>query len=353
MKLYPNITAIFIIWAMSVLTVFFFGFSNFPHSDKFSNNFWENLANWDGGHYLGIAEFGYREKFQYAFFPLYPILIKTVSLISKNYLFSSLLVSIASSFFAVHLLYGLVAEDFDKKKSEKVVLCLLFFPTSFYFLTAYSESLFLFLAVASFYALRKNQLILATILVSLASSTKISGLALVFSFLLYILMTYGFNKRYWFVLLSPLGFIIYCWFLFQQTGDPFYFLTAENHWQRYLTIPGVSFWETIRNIASGSLTFERFTILLDLLFAVFGIGFALRSLKFLPPIFSSFIFFSMSLPLLTSTLTSMPRFLVVIFPIFILLALIRNKYSILIYQIISLTSLSLFATLFINGFWVS
>ena len=45
----------------------------------------------------------------------------------------------------------------DKKIAEKVILALLFFPTSFYFLTAYSEGLFFFLIVATFYFLRHNR----------------------------------------------------------------------------------------------------------------------------------------------------------------------------------------------------
>ncbi len=353
MRLYPNISLFFIVWLSSILLLGFLAFNLLPNSGRFNHNFLQSFANWDGGHYLGIAELGYQEKFQYAFFPLYPIFVRLVNSLLQNYLFSALLISIVSIFFAIQILYRLVIIDFDKKVAEKVILFLLFFPTSFYFVTAYAESLFLFLTVTMFYALRKNKLILATIFASLASATKISGLAVVFVFLIYVQITYGLNRKNWFVLLSPLGFIFYCWFLFGQTGDPFYFLTAENHWQRYISLPGVSFWEIIKSITSGSLSLDRFTIILDLLFAVFGIGFAFRSLRFLPSIFSLYTVFSISLPLLTTTLTSVPRFIVVIFPIFILLALIKNKYLTLLYQIFSLMLLSLFIALFINGYWVS
>lgn len=353
MRLYPNVTIIFIVWFISVLAISYLAFNLLPHSARFTNDFVKSFANWDGGHYLAIAELGYKEKFQYAFFPFYPLLVRFLNQIFQNYLVSAILISASSSFLALHLLYKLIAIDFDKKIAEKVILFLLFFPTAFYFLTAYSEGLFFFLVIATFYFLQKKNLLLATIFASLASATKISGLAVVLALLIDIKLNQGFTRKNWFVLLSPLGFVFYCWFLFNQTGDPFYFLTAENHWQRYLTVPGVSFWEAIENLTSGSFDLNHFNMLIDLIFAVFGLGLILRSFRFLPPVYSFYGLLSLAFPLFTPTLTSMPRFLVVLFPVFILLALIKNKYTLLIYQIISLMILSLFISLFINGYWVS
>lgn len=353
MKLYPNITAIFCIWVLTIFVIFYVGFSTLPNINPQSADFFNRLGNWDGGHYLSIAQSGYSEEFQYAFFPLYPVLIKFLNLPLQNYLLSAVLISVGSFFLALHLLYKLIAVDFDRKIAEKAVLFLLFFPTSFYFLTAYSEGLFFLLAVSTFYFLQRKNLFLAVIFASLASATKISGMAIVLALLIDVKLTYGFNKRNWFVLLAPLGFIFYCWFLFTKTGDPFYFLTAENHWQRYITVPGVSFWEAIKSVAAGGFGQNNFNILVDLIFAIFGLGFILRSFRFLPPVYSFYGFLSLVFPLLTPTLISMPRFLVVLFPIFILIALIKNKYILLGYQIIFLMLLSLFAALFINGYWVS
>lgn len=345
MKLYPNVTIIFCIWAISVLTIFFFGFSNFPHSDKFSNNFWENLANWDGGHYLGIAEHGYQEKYQYAFFPLYPLLIKAVSSLTQNYLAASLLISIVSSFLAIHLLFSLIRLDFDKKIARDAVLVLAMFPTSFYFLTAYSEGLFLLLSLATFLFLRKNNLVLATMAAALASATRVVGVAVVLALMMEVWTKQGINKSNWYILLAPAGLIIYSWYLFNQTGDPFYFTVAQLHWQRILTPPLVSFWETLR-----SLDFNAF---LDLLFTVFGLGMILRAFRFLPLTYAVYGLISILLPLATSSLSSMPRFLLPIFPIFILIAAVKKQHVFFAYQIISLMLLSAFAILFINGYWVS
>lgn len=362
MKLYSNITAIFIIWAISVLTIFFFGFSNFPHSDKFNNNFWENLANWDGGHYLGIAQFGYREKYQYAFFPLYPLLIKALNNLTQNYLMSSLLISIISSFLAIHLLFSLIRLDFDKqslpskdgkKIAEKVVLILLMFPTSFYFLTAYSEGLFLLLSLATFLFLRKGNLLLAVVAAALASATRVMGVALVLALIIEVWTKRGINKSNWYVLLAPGGLIIYCWYLFNQTGDPFYFITAQLHWQRVLTPPPLSFWETLRSLVTPGFITQNFNAFLDLLFTIFGLGLILRAFRFLPLTYAVYGLISVLLPLATSSLSSIPRFLLPIFPIFILIAAVKKQYVFFAYQIISLMLLGAFAILFINGYWVS
>lgn len=353
MRLYPNVTVIFIIWLVAILSVALLSFNLLPHSPRFENDFLKSFSNWDGGHYLGIAQFSYSEKFQYAFFPLYPIFIRGVNYLLQNYLFSAFLISIISSFFALHLLYKLVSIEYDKKIAEKAISAIIFFPTSFFFLTAYTEGLFFFLIVATFYFLRKQRLFLATIFAIFASATKVTGLALVLTLLIETQMLYGINRKNWYVLLSPLGFILYCIFLYNQTGDPFYFLISERHWLRSIALPVIPFWEAIRNLSTPGFINTNFTTLLDLIFATFGVGFIIRSFRFLPPSYSIYSLVSLAIPLFTPTLVSIPRFLLVIFPIFILIALIKNKYVILTYQIISLMLLSLFVGLFINGYWVS
>lgn len=335
MKLYPNISLIFSIWVVSMFFVSWIGFSTLPSSGLFNDDFFKSLSNWDGGHFLGIAQYGYSEKFQYAFFPLYPLTIAALNKITGDYLIAALLISVAASFLGLQLLYRLVAND-------KVVLALLFFPTSFFFLTAYSEGLFFFLVVATFFFLRRKKLFLAVFLTALASATRLAGLALAAGLIVEVALTAGINRKNWFVLLSPLGFLIYCWYLFLQTGDPFYFITAEAHWQRALSLPGLNFLESIRNLN-----------FLDLLFAIFGVGLVIRSFRFLPISYCVYGLTSLLLPLLTPSLSSMPRFLLPIFPIFILIALVKNQYVVLGYQIISLMLLAYFAISFVNGFWVS
>lgn len=346
MKLYPNITKIFIIWLVAVFLILYFGFLNLPHTKTFEYDFFGSLGNWDGGHYLGIAKEGYSQKFQYAFFPLYPLAIRFLSLVTHNYLLSAVSISIVSTFLGLHLLYRLVSQDFDKKIAEKAVLIFLFFPTSFFLLTAYSEGLFFFLSIAAFYFLRQKKLFWAVLAASLVSATRLVGLAVVAGLIVEVVVTRGFNRKNWYVLFAPFGFVIYCIFLFSQTGDPFYFITAENHWQRLLTVPTVGFWQALTNITSVN-------ILLDLAFAIFGLGFAIRSFRFLSPSLAIYSLISVGIPLFTPTLSSMSRFLLPIFPVFILMALIKNPFINMGLQVFSLMLLAVFSVLFITGYFVA
>ena len=334
MKLYPNITVYFFIWFICLLAIFSFGLSG---KDLISN-----LANWDGGHFLTIAKFGYQEKYLYAFFPLYPIAINLVSKITGDYLIAALLISVISAFLTMQILYKLILLDFGSKLAEKTIIFLLIFPTSFFLVTAYSESLFLFLVVSSFYYFRKEKIVRAVIFAGLASGTRLAGLALSLA-LIFQIVSFGINKKNRIILFAPLGFIIYCIYLFNTTGDPFYFLAAESsNWQRTLSIPGVSFWQTLKN--------QNY---IELAFGIFGVGMILRSLRFLPAVYSVYGLLSILLPVATSSLVSMPRFLLPIFPIFILLSMLKNPKAIFFIQLIFILFLSAFCILFINGFWVS
>lgn len=344
MKLYPSITKIFITWLVAVFLIFYFGFFNLPHSDKFSGDFFGSLANWDGGHFTGIAKNGYSENFQFAFFPLYPLLINLLNKITNNYLLSAVLISLGSAFLGLHVFYRLILQDFKKQVAEKAVLTFLFFPTSFFLLTAYSEGLFFLFTVSAFYYLRKNKLFWAVFFAGLASAVRLVGLAVAAAVIIDILTKEGLNRRNWFVLLSPFGIAAYCVFLYKQTGDFFYFITAENHWQRILAVPGIGFLESLRNMPNG---------ILDLGFAIFGLGFAIRAFRFLPSPYAVYGLFAVVIPLFTPTLISMPRFLLPVFPIFILLALIKNRYFLLFFRLISLMLLGVFGALFVAGYWVS
>lgn len=352
-KLYPNISIIFLIWFFAILTIFFLGFYFLPHSAVFTNDFLKSLANWDGGHFLGIAQNGYKEKFQYAFFPLYPLVINLVNKLIGNYLISAILISLVSAFLGIQLLYKLCVIYFDKKLAEKVILGLLFFPTSFYFLTAYSEGLFFMLALSTFYFLQKRKLFLATIFASLASATRLVGLAVVLGLIIEVITIYKVNKKNWYIFLSPLGLLIYCWYLYHQTGDPFYFIESELHWQRNITVPVISFWETIKSLTQVGFISSHVSVFLDLIFAIFGIGLVFRTFRFLPTSFAIYSLVSILIPLFTPSLSSISRFLLPIFPIFILIGLNKNKYLNLGYQIISIMILTLFSVMFVNGYWVS
>lgn len=353
MKLYPSISIYIGIWILSILIIAYFSFSFFPRTDLFAHNFLNNLANWDGGHYLGIAEHGY-SKNQYVFFPLYPVLINLLSRISGNFLSSGLTISFFSIFLSANLMYKLVSIDLGKDKALKSLIALLIFPLSFHFLTVYTESLFLLLSVATFFFARNKEYFSATICAGLASATRLSGLATVLALILPIYLTEGINKKNWIVIFAPFGFIAYCIYLYSATGDPFYFIKAESaFWNGGLVIPGSALLFSLKQLLTPGFITNNFRVLLDFLFVLLGMFGVWQVYKKLSLDYAIFSFVSFILPMFSPTIVAMPRYILTIFPIFIALSFYKNQYLVFFYQTISLMLLSLYIFLFLNGYWVS
>lgn len=365
-KDFISIFKVYLIWIFSLFIIIFVGFYNFPRY-YVSKGFLESFANWDGGHYLGIAEFGYSEKFQYAFFPLYPLLIKFFENILGSYLLSGIFINIVCAVLGIYIFYLLVSLEFNKKIGMKAVLGLLVFPTSFYLLVVYSESLFFLLTILSFFFLKQSEkkqnegfnqkLLLATIFSALACATRVVGVAVAVAIIFYVIKYRKFhfkkfNLKNVYVLLSFLGLLIYGGYLLKVTGDPFYFVTAQLHWERFLTSPIEAFRYSLLKLSLPYSIFDRVNILLNLVFTVFGLGIILRSFRFLKIHYCIYSLVAILLPLLTPTLNSIPRYLLIIFPIFMLIAIQKTKVFIA-YCIVSSIFLIYFVILFMNGYWVS
>lgn len=358
-----NLKVIFIIWIIFILVVSFSGFifySGFFNIQQFINSF----AKWDGSYFLEIAKNGYSNKNYFAFFPLYPFLLGVISKVTNlNIIFVGILINLIYLMGSLIFLKKLILLDYPKKITQEVIIYLLIFPTSFYFLAIYSEGLFLFLSLGAFYFTRlflKNQkiryLILGILFAILASATRLVGVALVIALWVEVFLINKDkvnNKLKWLTLLMPAGLVVYLIFLYNQTGNPFYFLNSQQNWQRNLTVPTLSIWQSIEGIVNNQVGAIRLTLLYDLLYTIFGIGIIIRSFRFLRTSYSVYALICILLPLFTTSLMSMSRFLIVIFPIFLTLALIKNQTVKVFYIIISVLLLSLNLGLFIHGFWVS
>lgn len=311
-----------------------------------------SLANWDGRHFLDIAKFGYTNPIQYAFFPLYPLTVRLLAVIlGGNFLYAGLLVNFFSAFFIIYLFIKLLE---SYKSKIKTLIYFLLFPTSFYLISFYTESLFLLLAMLSFYSINTKKLYQAALFGSLASLTRISGIAVIAVVVFEIFLSKkSLKEKIISFIISISGLVIYCSYLFYMTGNPFYFLISELDWDRAISFPGFNIFTAIHFLANYGLKPESFTILSDLIFTVLGIGLAIRVWKYLNPAYSIYTIISLYLPLATALILSMPRFLLVIFPLFITLAQIKNRIFNISYMLISITLLFLYFNFFLRVIWVS
>lgn len=146
---------------------------------------WHNLITawerFDALWFLRIATAGYTPgDGSAAFFPLYPMLIRVLSpVLGGHPLAAGLLISNAAFLGALVVLYFLTSSEFDEQVARRTVLYLTIFPSSYFFLAPYSESLFLLLVVSSLWAARRGKWWLAGVAGALAAATRNIGVLLV------------------------------------------------------------------------------------------------------------------------------------------------------------------------------
>ncbi len=159
-----------------------------PNHARFPSILWWMWSNFDSGFYMDIAQHGYwgantlHGQSNWAFFPLYPILIRIVAFPlawhSNAYLFAGLLVTNVAAIIAIFYFYKLTARELNKQLASRAVMYLAFFPMSFFLSTVYPEALFLALSLACVYYARQRVWWLAGLLGGLASLTRPQGLLL-------------------------------------------------------------------------------------------------------------------------------------------------------------------------------
>lgn len=373
-KIIKLIVVIFLIWRVSLLFFAFLGINFIPLREGYlgggieiykNNPLLWGWANFDGVHYLNIAQTGYG-LYQQAFFPLYPFLIRWLTpLFFQNYLLSGLAISHLAFVVSLYLLYKLIKLDFEEKIAKRSILYLLLFPTSFYFGSVYTESLFLALVLGSFYAARKKQWLIAGVLGAFASAARFAGIFLFPALFVEWCQekTESKNediKSFLPLLFIGVGLLFYMWYLKRTVGDPLYFIHvqpffgAERTGGKIILLYQV-FWRYFKMIATTKLDPLYFAVWLELLAGVLFLGLSIFAYLRLRLSYFVFMVLAYITPTLSGTLSSMPRYVLTLFPGFILLALLAEKYRWLkiIYPIIGGILLIISTILFTRGYWVA
>jgi hypothetical protein len=210
-----------------------------------SMNIW---SHWDGEHYVTLAMGGYLhppDNVSPAFFPMYPLLLRSFAElfggpISKEALSVwAPLISLLFLPFALYFIYHIALEVRDESVARGTVLILAFFPTTFFLNAAYTESLFLALSAGSVWAMRvRKDLLLACVLAGFAAATRNVGIFLVVPLMYeWIKDVERFRWRGVYLLLAPGGLFVYMVYLWVRFGDPLLFYTAQESWGRHATGP--------------------------------------------------------------------------------------------------------------------
>jgi hypothetical protein len=318
------------------------------------------LLNMDGQHYLDIACGGYSVKSGFdsrVFFPVYPLLIRTLSLnCSLNPVIIGLGISLLSLMGALFLFWKIL----PKKLRLKTLLLLLFFPTSFFFATYYTESTFLLLTLLTFWFLKKKRYLPASIFAALTSATRLPGIALAMVVFYEAYIDYKKNSKiHWEVTLAPLGLIFYSVYNWFSTGSALTFLAAQTYWNRPvgLLAPINSLIKLVGNVLSGPLPtydspFVYPVILIEFSTFIFLLTILCFSYKKIKMSYWIYILIGFAFILFAGPSGS-PRYALVLFPAFIYLGQKLSGVKYTIFLICSFALLIFMSALFLRGYWSS
>ena len=330
---------------------------------------WER---WDVLWYLRIASEGYRsDDGSAAFFPLYPLLARGAGILTgDSWLLGAYLVSNLSLVAALALLYRLTALEMSDEAARRTVLYLAVFPTALFLFAPYSESLFLALSVGCLYAARRSAWLLAGGLGALAALTRSTGLLLVVPLVVEALL----QARAAGPLLRPrlltaaggvaAGLIVavgtssYLLFWQRSTGDWRRPLDVQgSNWSRERTWP----WETVLDgVREGTRYFGSYPggyhtvdLLLVLVALAAGGWLLLRARATYSLYYWAALLFPMTMTFGGRPFLSMPRFLLVMFPLIWALVALSQRWRVHDAVVAaSAAGLGMLSILYVNWYFV-
>jgi len=141
----------------------------------------------DVEHYYDIAMNGYTSNYQYAFFPLLPLIIKGFSLIGIP-IVGVMILNNVLCLLSAYLLYNLSVNEYETSRKRALALTIiwLFSPVRVFLLVPYTEALFMFLSIITFalYKKKANPTLIG-VLLGLSVATRSIGSALFFTMFLF------------------------------------------------------------------------------------------------------------------------------------------------------------------------
>jgi hypothetical protein len=281
--------------------------------------------------YLRIAADGYAaDDVSAAFFPLYPMAIRVVSWLPLvGPLGAALLVANAAFLAALLMLHALTRFELGARTARLTVTFAALFPTAFFFLAPYTESLFLLLSVSAFWFARRERWAWAAAAGAGAALTRSVGLLLIVGLAAEAIRQWREEGRDPLPRLAgagaaALGPLLYIVYWRSRFADAFAPVDVQASWGRQTTWPHETLWQA-------SLYAWRYRTwwLIDLLvvaLAVAAIVWAARKIAYGYTVYAAgSVLLPLLLPFADRPLLSMPRFVIVAFPLSWGLALVADR----------------------------
>ncbi len=284
----------------------------------------------DGAWYISIAMNGYEKKpfdlekeHNWAFFPLYPLAVRAVAGFIGNYRLVAIALSNLFFFVALLLLHKTVlAFGYDKAVANRTIFYLAAFPASYFFSLPWTSALLLMLSVSGFLAAKRGAWWLAGVCAGLASATHYRG---AFMFPALLIFYWQSNRTFkpranvcW-LLLAPTGLLIFMGYLYSITGNALAFADAQAVWKvrwGFFIQPLFTFIISPFELSAG-WNFRMLNFAAAATALVCGFAWIRRR----EWAWAFYTFVSVITPLSTVTLEGHTRYMAVVFPLFIMLAI--------------------------------
>ncbi len=316
----------------------------------------------DTGYFVAIAVQGYTGDGRLAaFFPLYPALIRIVSVVTHDPYVSAFLVSNLASVVAFVYLYRLTKYELGSHIAERSLLYFAVYPLAFFLCASYSESVFLALSIPAFFYARKGRWWIASGLGFFAVLSRLVGIALFLIFIYEYLSQKGVlngltlqrenvHKISWDAVslaLMPCGLVVVMlisWLAFQ---NPLQFALAERFWNRSLTWPWVTFGNDLAQLST--------TLVVEYLLFIMVIAIAIYGLRKIQPSYLLYTWVSLLIPVVSGSMTSSMRYVFVIFPIYMILGIAgyRHKNVETTILVAFPVLLGYFTYIYVSGQWIA
>jgi Gpi18-like mannosyltransferase len=312
---------------------------------------------WDSFWYLDIVNNGYHLNenntlSNVVFFPVYPMLIKIFgTVLLGNFVLAGWILSMIFLFLSCVYFYKFVKEFHPEIDPELPIFLMLIFPTAFFFNVLYTESIFLFVTIVTFYYAFKKNFYVAGLVAFIGALTHSNGVFLALPILWKIIEVNGWKnilalktwKKLVPVFFAPIGSFLFLGYDYWKFGDPILFFKVQSAWGR-----------------SFSINFEHFSFFsnpsianmcIDFFLAIFIISAVVVVWKKLSPLYAIFMSTTLIAAFTSGTLMSVGRYSLVMFPLFILLAKIKSRVIFSAWLLISFLFFALDIILWVNNYW--
>jgi len=322
------------------------------------------FSRWDSEWYLLIAKHGYDCADVYAqgplyeagdtagFFPLYPLCVRAAAAVTGDFVLAGVIVSNAFFLAALFLLAALVRLDHSNKAAVLAVLFISVFPGAVFFAAVYSESLFLFLALAVIYSSRRGWWWALLPLGFCAALARPVGLLLLLPAAWELLRSRRFKPSWNLAWLAgfPAGIAAFAIFCAHVFGSPLAFAARQTAWRGTMSGP----WKAFVRFFDAPAFHGSHNSGVDFAVAVLAIAGTIWFARKLRPSCTLLSACLVLVPLCT-TLWSFTRLAAVVFPLFVGLALVAEERPAVRYAYLALAPvlMGLYMVLFASWSWAA